>query len=330
MSSGMRCIIMSGDEVTHILMTSSQTLLKSGLRAGVNRGGRSFLWICRIIIPISLLTTLLQWTGWLDRIAFLFDPLMSFLNLPSQAALPIISGMLTNIYVAIAAMTAIPFTVEQMTLIAIFTLICHNLITEGIIQHKSGISVIKITLLRIAAAIAAVLVCSQILGDTGQIIAATAPVTDAGPLLPTIRDWGMNLIVLLLRILGIVMAVMIMQELSESLGWTEYLVRAFRPLMRVLGLSEQSSTLWVTSAAFGLMYGGAVTIDKVRKGSLSKEELERLHISIGINHGLIEDPALFLALALNPLWLWGPKLVTAIVAVQLYRAVQRLRGRLLH
>lgn len=308
-------------------MTSSRTPLKSGLQAGVKRGGRSFLWICRIIIPVSLLTTLLQWTGWLDGIGFLFDPLMSFLNLPSQAALPIISGMLTNIYVAIAAMTAIPFTIEQMTLIAIFNLICHNLITEGIIQHKSGISVIKITLIRITAAIVAVLVCSQILGDTGQMIAATAPVTDTGPLLPTIRDWGMDLIALLLRILGIVMAVMIMLELSESLGWTEHLVRACRPLMRVLGLSEQTAALWVTSAVFGLMYGGAVTIDKVRKGSLSKQELERLHISVGINHGLVEDPALFLALALNPLWLWGPKLITAIVAVQLYRAVQRLRGR---
>lgn len=329
LSSGRRCIIMSGNEVTHILMTNSRSLLKSGLQTGVKRGGRSFLWICRIVIPVSLLTTLLQWTGWLDRIAFLFDPLMSFLNLPSQAALPIISGMLTNIYVAIAAMTAIPFTVEQMTLIAIFNLICHNLITEGIIQHKSGISVIKITLIRIAAAILAVLVCSQVLGDTDQMILATAPVTDTGPLLPTIRDWGMNFIALLLRILGIVMAVMIMQELSESLGWTKHLVRAFLPLMRVLGLSEQSSNLWVTSAAFGLMYGGAVTIDKVRKGTLSKNELERLHISIGINHGLIEDPALFLALALNPLWLWGPKLLTAIVAVQIYRAVQHLRAKLL-
>ena len=255
---------------------------------------------------------------------------MSLLNLPSQAALPIISGMLINIYVAIAAMTAMPFTIEQMTLIAVFTLICHNLITEGIIQHKSGINVIKITLIRITAAILTVLIVSLFFGDTSQSVAVPAPLTVASPLFTVVKDWAINLIALLLRILGILMAVMIVLEFSESLGWTEYSIKFLRPLMRILGLSEQTATLWITSAAFGLMYGGAITIDKARSGTFSKEELERLHISIGINHSMVEHPALFLALALNPFWLWIPHLVMAIMAVQVYRIVHYLKNKLLH
>jgi hypothetical protein len=78
------------------------------------------------------------------------------------------------------------------------------------------------------------------------------------------------------------------------------------------------------------MYGGAITIDKARSGTFSKEELERLHISIGINHSMVEDPALFLALGLNPFWLWVPKLVMAIIAVQIYRIVHYLKNKLLH
>jgi len=226
-------------------------------------------------------------------------------------------------------MTAMPFTMEQMTLIAVFTLICHNLITEGIIQHKSGINVIKITLIRITVAILTVLIVSQFLGDTSQGITVPASLAVASPLLTVVKDWTINLIILLLKILGILMAVMIMLEFSESLGWTEYSVKFFRPLMRILGLSERTATLWVTSAAFGLMYGGAVTIDKARKGVLGKEELERLHISIGINHSMVEDPALFLALALNPFWVWVPKLVMAIIAVQVYRIVNYLKNKML-
>ncbi len=302
--------------------------MKSGLRAGIQRGLGSFIWICKIIVPVSLLTTLLQWTGWLDRLTFLFNPLMNLINLPPEAALPIISGMLTNIYVAIATMAAIPFTMEQMTLIAIFALICHNLITEGIIQHKSGINVTKTTLIRLAAAILTVLVVSQFLGDTGKSVAPPSTVTDPGPVLSVVRDWAIGLIVLLFRILGIVMAVMILLQMSESLGWTERLVRAFRPLMRVLGLSEKSAPLWVTSAVFGLMFGGAVTIDRARKGELSRQELERLHISIGLNHGMIEDTALFLALGLNPFWLLVPKLITAMIATQVSRAVHHIREKL--
>lgn len=320
--------MISGSEVTDIEMASSRSQLKSGFLAGIKRGWRSLVWICKIIVPVSLLTALLQWTSWLDQLSSLFNPLMSLLKLPPQAALPIISGMLTNLYVAIAAMTAIPFTVEQMTLIAVFTLICHNLIAEGIIQHRSGINVIKTTLIRITAAIITVLIVARFLGDTGQSITVPTPPVDAAPLLTVLKDWAINLITLLLRILGILMAVMIMMELSESLGWAERSVRFFRPLMRVLGLSEQTTTLWVTSAVFGLMYGGAITIDKARKRALSKDELERLHISIGINHSIVEDSSLFLALALNPFWLWVPKLIMAIIAVQSYRAIGYLKSKL--
>ena len=123
---------------------------------------------------------------------------------------------------------------------------------------------------------------------------------------------------------------MIMLEFSESLGWTEYFVKIFRPLMRILGLSDRTSLLWVTSAVFGLMYGGAITIDRARNGTFNKEELERLHISIGINHSMVEDPALFLALGLKPFWLWVPHLVMAIIAVQVYRIVNYLKNKMLH
>ena len=136
--------------------------------------------------------------------------------------------------------------------------------------------------------------------------------------------------VLLLKILGIVMSIMILLEFSESMKWNEYSIRLLRPLMRFLGVSERSALLWVTSAAFGLMYGGAVIVDEARKGALTSEELERLHISIGINHAMVEDPALFLVLGLNPFWLWVPKLVIAIIAVQTYRAIQYLKSKLFH
>ncbi len=293
-------------------MSSFRTQSKRNFLAGVKRGWNSFIWICKIIIPASFLVTLLQWAGWLNQLDSILNPLMNLINLPPEAALPIISGMLINLYAAIAVMTTLPFTLEQMTLIAVFTLICHNLIAEGIVQHKSGINVVKATLVRITAAILAVLIVSRFLGDTSQSVTVPAALTVHTPLLEVLKSWAINLIGLLLRILGIVMTIMIMLEFSESLRWTEYSLKFFRPLMRILRLSDRTATLWVTSVAFGLMYGGAVIIDEAKKGDLTREELERLHISIGINHAMVEDPALFLVLGLNPFWLWIPKLVMAI------------------
>jgi len=48
---------------------------------------------------------------------------MGLLNLPSIAALPLVVGMLSGIYTGIAAMIVLPFTNNQMTLIAVFLMI---------------------------------------------------------------------------------------------------------------------------------------------------------------------------------------------------------------
>jgi len=309
-------------------MSSFRTQLKSGLLAGVKKGWGSFIWIGKIIIPVSFLVTLLQWTGWLNQLDFLLNPLMSLLNLPPEAVLPIVSGMLINLYAAIAAMTAIPFTLEQMTLMAVFNLIAHNLIAEGIIQHKSGINVVKITLIRIITAVLTVLIVSPFFGDTSQSVTLPAELTVHTPLLAVLSDWAMAMLGLLLKIFGIIMVIMITLETSKVMGWIEYVIRLFQPLMRILGLSSRTATLWITAVLFGLMYGGAVIVEEAERGVLAKEELERLHISLGINHAMVEDPALFLVLGLNAFWLWVPKMVMAIIAVQAYRAINYLRNRL--
>ena len=310
-------------------MSNFKTQLKRGVLAGVKKGWSSFVWLCKIVIPISFLVTLLQWTGWLNQLDFLLNPLMSLINLPPEAAIPIIAGMLANIYAVIAIIAVIPFTVEQMTLVAIFTLIAHSLIMEGIIQHKSGINVIKITLFRIIAAILTVLVVSQFLGDTSQSVAVPAGLTLLTPFLEVLKTWALDMIGLLIKIFGIIMFIMIMLEALKSLGWIEYSLKFFRPLMRILGLSDRTTMMCVSAIIFGLGFSGALIVEEAKSGALTREELEPLHISIGINHSMVEDPALLAALGLNIFWLWVPKLIMAIVAVHTYRSIKYLKNKLL-
>jgi len=254
---------------------------------------------------------------------------MALINLPGKAALPIISGLLIGNYATIAIITVLPFTPAQMTLIAVFSLIAHNLVVEGLIQHQSGINMAKITLIRIAGAILTVFIISQFFADTTKAIAVPDEFMLSAPFVTVLKTWAVDTGRLLLKILAIIMGVMIGLEFLRVLGWIEYLIRAFRPVMRVLGLSDRASALWVTAAVFGLMLGGAVIVEEARKGALTREELERLHISIGINHSMVEDPALFLALGLSGFWLWVPKLVAGMVAVQVYRVTKYARKMLL-
>ena len=310
-------------------MSEFRSQLKTGLRTGIKKGWSNFVWICKIIVPVSFLAALLQWSGWLSQLDFLLHPLMSLINLPAAAALPIIIAMSVSFYAAIAIMVVLPFTIEQITLIALFITIAHMLIAEGIIQHKSGLNIIKATLVRIGAAILAVLVVSQFFTDTNQSVTLPASLTVNTPFIEVLKGWAIDTLSLCGRVFVIIMLVMMALYCSESLGWLKYVRKFFRPLMKVLGLSDRAVMMWVTGAGFGLLYGSAVIIEEANKGALTKEELEHLQISIGINHSIVEETALFLALGVNPFWLLIPRFATAIIAVHTLRAIQYLKSKLL-
>ncbi len=281
----------------------------------------------RILVPVSLAIALLQWSGWLHFADIVLNPVMRLLHLPSEAAFPIITGMFINIYAVIAILSVVHFSMGQMILIAIFTLMVHNIITEGIIQHNSGMNGIKVTAIRTLAGIITVFAVSYFVGDTTQPVSALAASTRQA-FWPAMTAWGIDTGKTLLKIFGIIMGIMIVLEVLTVLKWDNYLYRFFRPFMKVLGLSDRTVTLWVAAVIFGLMYGSAVILEKSRQQGLTKSELERLHLSIGMNHSMVEDPALFWALGIGAFWLYIPKLLMAVICAQGYRGIEYL-GRMI-
>jgi len=292
--------------------------LKEGFRNGLKRGWSGFLWMMKIIIPISFLTAVLAWTGWLGRLDFLLAPLMGFMGLPAMAALPIIIGGLTGIYGGIAAMAVLPFTVAEMTLLANFLLICHNLIQEGVIQAKSGLNPVKATLFRIVAAVVTVYAMTFFIKtDPAAAAQAGSLGASAQAFDLMVADWGISMLNLTVKIFFIIMTILTLLEIAKSMGWIMPVVKALSPFLRILGLSEKVGILWMTAVVFGLAYGGAVIVEEARQGHISKEELEELQLSVGINHSMVEDPFLFLTFGISAVWLWVPRLITAMAATRL-------------
>ncbi|MFH1080596.1 MAG: nucleoside recognition domain-containing protein [Pseudomonadota bacterium] len=310
------------------MVNDKEILWTAGLRVGLKKGWDGFLWIMKIVLPISLMTAFLAWSGWLYRLDFLLAPAMDLLSLPTFAALPLIIGMLANLYGAIAAMVVLPFTTAQMTLMAIFLLTAHNMIQEGIIQARSGLHPLKATLFRLGAATATVMLATPFLTD-GQATNLPAGVmtTAAVPFLQMLKDWAWATLTLGLKIFGICMVLLTTLEVFKAMGWITYIVNLFAPFLKIMGLDRKLGFLWMTAIVFGLAYGGAVIVEETKDGSLPKEDLEMLHLSIGINHSMVEDPALFISLGLSAFWLYIPRLIMAIVTVRLMRLWFRLKKR---
>lgn len=310
-------------------MVIDKALLTEGLKVGLRKGLDGFVWIMEILIPVSIITALIAWSGWLNRVDFLLQPIMSLLSLPAVAALPLLIGMLTNIYGGIAAMAVLPFSRDQMTLMAIFLLIAHNLIQEGIIQAKSGIHPVKATLFRLATAMFTVIAVAPFFDINTTVLATEGYLPETHqPFIEAMQEWGLTTLNLSIKIFAIIMCVLTSLEILKTLNLISPMVKLLNPLLKIMGLNKKVGFLWLTAVIFGVAYGGAVIVEEVKAGHLPKEELEELHLSIGINHALVEDPSLFLSLGLSPFWLWVPRVIVAILAerlLTLWRIFRKVR-----
>ncbi len=175
-----------------------------------------------------------------------------------------------------------------------------------------------------------VYIVSQFIGGTSLSTVAPMAAATHAPILEALKAWAIGTVFLLLKILGIIIFIMILQEYLVSLRWLDYIHRIFRPFILTLGLSHRTILVWLTAMIFGLFYGGALIMEEAKKRTLSKEELEHFQVSIGINHSMIEDPSLFAVLGLNPFWLWVPRFIMAIVVVQLYRLAKLVMRKSAH
>ncbi|MCW7753161.1 nucleoside recognition domain-containing protein [Desulfobotulus sp. H1] len=290
--------------------------------SGILKALSALIWILKILIPVGLGTFMLVQLGIMPHLEILLRPLMQPMGLPPAAALPLIIGMLTNIYGAIAVMVTLPLDTHTLTLIAIFLLIAHNLIQEGAVQHATGINGWLITLIRILAATLTVMTVAIWLppettaNETSTAILSRPPFTEA------FMAWAWQTFVLSAQILGILLVLMPCLEICKAMGITSALARITRPVSILMGIPRSTTILWLTAILFGLSYGAAVIMEEVKGSDIAGPDLEKLQVSIAINHSMVEDPALFLPLGLPAFWLWVPRIITALLFVQLLRLWQ--------
>lgn len=302
--------------------------LAGSARAGLGKGWSGFTWLLKIILPVSFVTGLLVHFGLIDRLDFLLTPLMNWLSLPASAALVLVAGIFTGIYGAVAAMSAMPFAMDHMILMAVFTLVSHNLIQESLVQGNSGINALFAALFRLAAAFAVTFACAQIIGMSPDST-ASLPAQSAAIGAPTfgawLMGWAVGTLRLVVQIFLIIMPLMVVLETAKTFNLIQWITRPLGPVLALLGLDRSCGMLWMTGAVFGLAYGAAVIVEETRTTQYDKETLTKLHLSLGVNHAMIEDPALFLPLGIPPFWLWVPRLVAAILVTWLFTAFSLLR-----
>jgi hypothetical protein len=300
--------------------------LRSALSGGVSSGFSTTLFLIRIMVPVSLAVALLQWSGALMWGARLLAPAMRILGLPGEAALVLVSAALLNNYSAIAIMGTLPLTLREITILAVMSLTAHNLIVETAVMKKSGSSAFKMVVLRIGGAIVMGYLFNLVLPAFSSVGATIGATVSRAEFWPMLAAWGVSTLRLVFKIVVLVLSIMIGQRLLEEFHVIDVLSRLMAPVMRIFGLSENTSVLWIVINVVGYAYGAAIIMERVKDGKMKPQEADLFNHHAGLCHSLLEDTILFMAIGVPLFWITVPRLLlaTAVVWFERFRR-QRFR-----
>jgi spore maturation protein SpmB len=294
-------------------------------RTAIPKALRTSGWLLKIILPVGLAVSVLQYVGVIAGLASLLNPLFALIGLPGESAVVFISSVFLNIYAAIAVIATLPLAMREITILALMCLISHNMFVETAIQKKTGSSALAMLLLRLAASFAGALVLNAVLPDhLGPALAAQKSVVFE-TFWAMLADWFVNALGLIIKITLIIIGLMILQNILQEFKILGIISRICAPLMRLLGLSRETSFLWFVAQTLGLAYGSAVMIEAFEHGDIRPAEADLLNYHVAINHSLLEDTLLFVAIGVPALWITFPRVFLAAAVVWGVRGVKSLK-----
>ncbi|PIC77966.1 hypothetical protein CSV74_00085 [Sporosarcina sp. P19] len=297
-------------------MTNKDNIaLSNTLKNGLQVGLKTTWSLGKIIFPITLLVTILQFTPILPWLVQLVEPIMHLFGLRGEAAVPIVLGNALNLYAGIAGIISLELTVKEVFIIAVMISFAHNLFIETAVAIKVGVKLWTVLVVRLGLAVLAGVLIN--LFWTGGNEIAQYGLTPKAEVVPE----GFVQIFLLglekaafgvLQLALIVIPLMLFVQYVKDRKYLERFSTSLAPFTKMIGVKPNASMTLVAGLLIGLAYGAGVMIQAVQEDGVSKRDITLAFIFLMACHAVIEDTLLFLPLGI-PIWpLLIIRLVTAI------------------
>ncbi|MGE0079524.1 MAG: nucleoside recognition domain-containing protein [Bacteroidales bacterium] len=276
---------------------------------------KTAIWILKITLPVSLAVSILNYFGLIQLVTQYLTPAFNLIGLRGEASLAFVTGVLLNIYSVIAVLSQLTLDLREITIIAVMSLIAHNLIIETTIQGKTGSKVWHMVVLRVGAAFIAAAILNLILPDMSQKVSLISNTHAATSISELLYGWVFSSLRLILKIIVLVSLLMILQRILQEFNLIKLLTKPLTPVLKIMGLPPSTSFLWIVANTLGLAYGSAVMLEEVNQGRITKKDADLLNYHIAISHSNLEDLLLFAAIGAPILWMLIPRVAIAIIVV---------------
>lgn len=260
--------------------------------------GSTFVFLLKIMIPISILVKLLSEFGLIDTMGTYLGSAMGLVGLPGEFGLVLATAMLVNIYGSFIVFFQLSllhsYSVAQVTILACMMLIAHTLPIEARIAQKAGVRLWYSLSLRIGCAflfgfILNLLFSSFHLLQQNNVLIWTPENTD-----PSLIQWGLSQVTYYLIIFLVILGLMALIYILKKTGVLEKINTALKPSLELLGMSKHAAILPIIGMTLGLSYGGGVIVNEAKAKHITKKDVLFSLSFMNLSHSLIEDTLLML------------------------------------
>jgi hypothetical protein len=285
------------------MMTKNSFIDKSfGFIASVFKQSiKTCLVLFKIMIPISIIVKVLQYTGAIEYIGMALFPLMKFVGLPGEMGLVWATGMITNLFGGVLAFInlspGLNLSIAQVTIISVMMLVAHTFPIELTIARKTGVKLLSMFIIRFAAAFLLGALLNLTYKSTGYLQEPSMiQISSASAVDTSIGSWVVNELKNYLIIVLFVFSLILLLEILKLVGVIDLMTKALSPLLGFLGIGKGVITITIVGLTLGVVYGGALIINETKTNKINRRDVFYAMVLMGIFHSIIEDSVLMISL----------------------------------
>lgn len=289
--------------------------MKNTLKTGLLSGLQTTWTLSKVIFPVTLIVSVLQYTPILKWIMDLIEPMMKLIGLPGDAAIALVLGNFLNLYAGIGAILTLDLTVKEVFIIAVMLSFCHNLLIESGVAMKVGVRLWVILSVRIGLALGSAAVINLVWHGGAEMAqyGFITPGEEVTGVWPVILNGLERAVSGVLQLAVIVIPLMVIIQIMKDLKWLDLFSRWLAPFTKLLGMKPNASMTLVAGLTIGLAYGAGVMIQAAKEDGVSRKDMTLAFIFLVSCHAVVEDTLIFVPLGIPVLPLLLIRLTVAIL-----------------